>query len=130
MVQVLNYIPLLNATLPPNMNEFLKQYLTVASIKIPFSLLPDFIPNPLEWVSGFLTNPFNDRFQLFGLDSISFIWNFAEQLYTWAILLLIYVALTILSKCVPSSRYARFLLFPSVGANMCESGKLITSTTP
>ncbi len=106
MVQVLNYIPLLNATLPPNLSEFLKEYLTMASIKIPFSLLPDFIPNPREWLSEFLTNPFNDRFQLFGLDSISFIWNFAEQLYTWAILLLIYLVISILSRCLPSTRYA------------------------
>ncbi len=109
MVQILQYTSLINGIMPSNVELFIKDYLSVASIKIPFRLFPSFIPNPLVWVSVFLTDAFNDRFQQFGYESVSFVWNFAEQLITWVIMLLTYLTLNILSKYLPPNRSILFI---------------------
>ncbi len=105
MVQLLSYIPLINGVIPYNLEIFLRDYLSVGSIVIPLRLLPlgDF--NPLSWVASFATNPFNDRFQLFGYESVSFIWNFVEQLTTWFVVLLIYLVLRVLCRVLPENRH-------------------------
>jgi len=113
MVQLLSYIPLINGQLPPNMELFIGRYLSVGAIKIPFRSFPSFIPNPLSLLTAFVTNAFNDRFQLFGFESVSFIWNFAEQLATWLIMLVTYLVLRLLCKYLPQNRYGYSLLTTS-----------------
>ncbi len=104
MVQMLSFIPLINGVMPANMEMFMKDYLSVVSITIPFSLFPSFIPNPLAWIAVFISDAFNDRFHQFGFESASFLWNFAEQLLTWLIMLVIYTTLSVISLYLPDNR--------------------------
>ena len=96
---------MLESTMPDNLQTFLTTYLTIGSISIPYNILPDFIPNPKDMIRDFLTKPLSDRFRSAGFESLSFIYNFGDQISTWIILLLIYLTLIILTKCISKEKY-------------------------
>lgn len=108
MLQMLSYAPAINCDFPYNLEVFLTEYLSVSKVSIPFNLLPTWIPNPLSFLSGFLTTPFNARFLLCGYESFSFIYNFADQLLTWLLVLLFYILLRILTYLIPEKTCAIF----------------------
>ena len=104
MLQVLSYVPAISCEFPNNLEVFLTEYLTVGKVSIPFDILPSWIPNPLSYLSGFITTPFNERFELCGYQTFSFIYNFADQLITWLLVLLFYILLRILTYMIPESK--------------------------
>ena len=104
MVQFISYLPGLNCALPLNFEIFISDYLTIKKVSIPYELIPEFPYNPLNYASYFLTNPFSERFSLLGYNSISFIFNFLDELLTWILLLLLYLLLRILCSIIPKTR--------------------------
>ena len=96
MVQFISYLPGLNCALPPNFEIFMTDYLSIKKLSIPVDMIPEFPYNPLNYITCFLTNPFSERFSLLGYESISFIFNFLDELVTWLLLLLLYLLLMIL----------------------------------
>ena len=104
MIQMMSYPPLMNWILPDNLINFITNYMTINSISIPFNLLPDWVPNPLNALQMFIFDPFNDKMMQYGYISISFIYNFAQQLFTWIVLLAIYLMLCLFVKLIPSQR--------------------------
>ena len=104
MIQILSYPPLMNWILPDNLINFITNYMTVNSISIPFNLFPSFLPNPMNLLNPFIFNPFNDRMAQYGYISISFIWNFGQQLFTWITLLAIYLLLCLFIYYVPPNK--------------------------
>lgn len=104
MLQLLSYLPGLNIYIPSNLETFLTEYLTVKDITIPFNKLPDFPFNPLNYLEVFATNPFTEKLEAIGYESISFISNFSDEILTWITLLLLYLLLHILCKLIPESR--------------------------
>jgi len=111
MVQMISYISLLDCNIPNIFRLLLTEYLTVRKVAIPFNLVPDFPFNPLSQFTRFLTEPLNERFEELEYESISFIFNFAEELLTWIILGLIYVLLKVLYKIGPKSLYILCFIF-------------------
>ena len=103
MLQMLSYLPMIDCDIPQNLVVFLTQYMTVGKVSLPFDMMPSWIPNPLAYLPTFLTDPFNGRFSLCGYATLSFIYNFADQLTTWCLLLAFYIALCILTKWIPES---------------------------
>jgi len=95
MIQIIFYVPLINCVLPANFEYFLTNYLSACRIVIPFNLLPSWIPRPQDFLTQFLTVPFNERFLDMGYASLSFIYNFADELMTWILLLFFYILLKI-----------------------------------
>eukprot|EP01022_Parablepharisma_sp_SALTPOND_P001165 TRINITY_DN105725_c2_g1_i1.p1 TRINITY_DN105725_c2_g1~~TRINITY_DN105725_c2_g1_i1.p1 ORF type:complete len:1460 (-),score=75.94 TRINITY_DN105725_c2_g1_i1:591-4970(-) len=108
MLQIVSYIPIINCQLPYNLEVFLTQYLTVSKVVFPFKALPKWIPNPLHYVTAFLTDSLSERFSLCGYESLSFIFNFADQLATWLLLLGFYFLLQLLT-CMISEKRCGFL---------------------
>eukprot|EP00826_Nyctotherus_ovalis_P037999 TRINITY_DN3520_c0_g1_i10.p1 TRINITY_DN3520_c0_g1~~TRINITY_DN3520_c0_g1_i10.p1 ORF type:complete len:539 (+),score=102.67 TRINITY_DN3520_c0_g1_i10:155-1771(+) len=104
MLQLLSYLPALNCLMPYNLEIFLTQYLTVEGIALPFSMLPDFALNPMRYIDSFVTDPFSDRFLAAGYESISFIFNFSDEILTWLMLLLLYLLLKLLCCLVPQKK--------------------------
>ncbi len=104
MLQILSYIPAIGCQIPSNLQVFLTEYLAVAKMTVPLKALPGFIPNPLGWLGDFLTVPVNLRFSICGYESVSFIYNFADQLLTWVLLAVGYIALCLLTSILPKSR--------------------------
>ncbi len=104
MLQILAYIPLTNLLLPANFEIFLTNYLSVSKIAIPFALLPEWVSRPPDLVSDFATPPLNERFESGGLETVSFVYNFSEQLLTWAITIVAYLALVLCDLILPSNR--------------------------
>ena len=98
---MISYLPLINCKIPTNLQIFLTNYLSVAKIVIPFQLLPAFIPNPLAFLTDFLTEPFSYLYSYCGYYSLSFIYNFASELFTWLFLLIIYLILNFLTWIAP-----------------------------
>jgi len=108
MLQILSFIPGINCYLPPNLETFLTEYLNIGNLVFPFQLLPDWIPNPLSWLSYYLMNPISTRFSLCGYESISFIYNFGAQLFTWVLLFIGYLILTAITKLFPEPKCMYF----------------------
>jgi len=104
MLQILSYIPVINCVMPYNLEVFLTEYLSVSKMNFPFYLFYGWIPNPFSFIPAFLTNPFNDKFLMAGYKSLSFIYNFLEQLITWVILGVFYCVLRILTYFIPEER--------------------------
>ncbi len=104
MLQLLSYIPAIDCVFPYNLNAFLTQYMSVSSVSIPYSILPDWVPNLLSYLSDFVTEPFNSQFEGCGYESLSFIYNFADQLTTWLLVLMFYLLLRFLTWIVPVSK--------------------------
>jgi len=111
MVQMLSYIPLLDCNVPNIFKLLLTEYLTITKIAIPFNLIPDFPSNPLSQFTRFLTEPLNEKFGELKYESISFIFNFSEELLTWIVLGLIYLLLKVLYKRAPKFLYMLCLIF-------------------
>lgn len=109
-IQILTYLPLIDCLVPANLEIVLSDYFTIAEIKIPFDLVPEWIPNPKTYLEFFEIIPFSDRFELNGYDSLSFVYNFAEDLLTWSLLIFLYLGLRFLSWLFPQIKYCRFVL--------------------
>lgn len=101
-VQILSYLPLIDCLIPTNLEMVLNDYLTIGDLTIPFDILPSWVPNPKDLLVLFETLPFNERFGLAGFDSLSFVYNFAEDLFTWIILIFFYLLLKATAKLFPS----------------------------
>ena len=95
---------MINCYIPQNLEQFLTTYLIMQNLVIPFNIFPSFIPNPLSIFSGFLSASFVANFKLRGIQSLSFLYNFADQLFTWLVLGIIYIVLKILTKCIPEKK--------------------------
>lgn len=104
MLQLLSYLPGLNCYIPSNLEAFLTEYLTVKDITIPFNKIPDFPFNPMKYIECFITNPFSVKFETIGYESISFLFNCADELLTWLSLLLIYLFLKVVCRVVPEKK--------------------------
>jgi len=106
MLQIISYLPIIKCNIPYNLEVFLTQYLSVSKTTFPFKMLPKWVPNPLSIFMPFLVVPFSERFILCGYESLSFIYNFSEELTTWLLLLVFYIALTVLCWIFPEdSKY-------------------------
>eukprot|EP00826_Nyctotherus_ovalis_P018376 TRINITY_DN15501_c0_g1_i13.p1 TRINITY_DN15501_c0_g1~~TRINITY_DN15501_c0_g1_i13.p1 ORF type:complete len:281 (+),score=54.01 TRINITY_DN15501_c0_g1_i13:379-1221(+) len=80
MLQILSYLPVLNCELPSNYRIVLTEYLSDQIVALPFSLIPEFPYNPLNYLTVFLTEPLNEKFEEMDFESVSFIFNFSEEL--------------------------------------------------
>ncbi len=105
MLQMLSYVPAINCDFPYNLETFLTKYLTVSKISIPYDIFPDWVPNPMSYLSSFVTLPFSARFEVCGYETFSFIYNFSDQLTTWLLIFAFYVLLRILTHIIPESKY-------------------------
>jgi len=103
MLQILAYIPIISCELPYNLEIFLTQYLSVSRVSFPFKMLPSWVPNPLTYIRNFLVIPFNTRFELCGFESLSFIYNFSEQLFTWVLLIAFYILIRLICLVIPDN---------------------------
>jgi len=103
MLQLLSYIPIIDCEIPYNLETFLTEYLTISKIAFPFQLVTGFMPDFLYYIGKWLIEPFNERFSICGYESLSFIYNFLDQLLTWVLLILFYIALRILTCIFPES---------------------------
>jgi len=101
----------LDCNVPNIFKLLLTEYLTITKVAIPFNLIPDFPFNPLSQLTRFLTEPLNERFGELNYESISFIFNFSEELLTWIVLGLIYLLLKVLYKRAPEFLYMFCLIF-------------------
>ena len=104
ILQIISYIPVIDCYLPPILEIFLTQYLTMGKLVLPFSLFPDWIPNPLGWMSDMAIYHVTENFLRSGFNSMSFLYNFADQLFTWLILALIYTILKFICLLTPKNR--------------------------
>lgn len=104
MIQFLSYLPVIDCYIPYCLEQFLTEHMTIKEVTIPFEMLPDSFWTPLDSLAAFVTEPFNNRFLVNGYESISFLYNFAEELTTWLLLVLLYLLLEILTRIVPSSK--------------------------
>ena len=104
MLQIISYLPIIDCDLPYNLQIFLTNYLTVSQVSFPWKMLPDYIPNPLYLFRFFLTAPLNMRFEMCGYSTLSFLYNFANELSTWMCLAFFYVLLRFLTYIFPSPR--------------------------
>ena len=71
---------MLDSVLPPNFEMFLTNYLTMAQLVLPINLLPGGIGNIFSYLSFFALSDITSKLKLRGLQSLSFIYNFADQL--------------------------------------------------
>ena len=111
MVQMVSFIPLLDCNIPNIFRLLLTEYLTITKVVIPFNSIPDFPYDPLSQLTRFLTEPLNEKFEELGYESISFIFNFSEELLTWIVLGLTYPLLKVLYKTAPKFLYMFCLIF-------------------
>ena len=128
MLQILSYLPIIDCDLPSNFEIFITEYLTVSQVVFPFQMLPQFVPNPLSFLTDFLTAALNDRYSLCGYESVSFIYNFGSQLLTWILLFLLYLVLLILVRIIPKSKYGSWLHLLDVP--WCIHGRVIMNIIP
>ena len=101
MLQILSYLPMMGCIIPYNLELFLTEYLTVKKMVFPFHLIPGIPFNPFSAFADFITKPLNDRFALSGYETLSFLFNFADELMTWLILLGVYLLLAMLTSILP-----------------------------
>eukprot|EP00826_Nyctotherus_ovalis_P064808 TRINITY_DN9514_c0_g2_i10.p1 TRINITY_DN9514_c0_g2~~TRINITY_DN9514_c0_g2_i10.p1 ORF type:complete len:251 (+),score=26.46 TRINITY_DN9514_c0_g2_i10:202-954(+) len=103
-VQFISYLPVINCYLPYCFTQFLANYLKIKNVTIPFQLLPDSLWTPLKTFAVFLTEPFNSRLLENGYESVSFLYNFAEELITWIGIALLYLLLLILTRIISKEK--------------------------
>ena len=96
-----SFIPSLNINFPNNYSEFVSTYLTIKSITIPFDALPEWLPNLKKLIRDWTVAQLTGNFKLAGIESMNFIYNFADQLGTWIIMLFGYIILRILTRLIP-----------------------------
>lgn len=104
MLQVIAYLPVIPCAIPDNFLTFLEEYLTIGEFAIPFDMLPDFIPKPERLFEFFDGIEFNVDFKIYSFESPSFLHNFMDELSTWFLLLLFYLAINLLLKLRPTSK--------------------------
>ena len=104
MLQLISYLPILKVFVPQTLSTFLTEYLSITNLSIPFDLIPDIGFDPLGLFEYFIAYPFNEFFEIAGYESINFLFNFADELLTWFLLLLLYLLLIILNKIVPKEK--------------------------
>ncbi len=104
MLQILYYTQLLEMQIPQNLQLFLNNYLSVAKMKLPFSVDLTLI-FPASWVSQLESCFLGIQFQSFGLNTASFLYNFYEQLFTWVLLFCCYIGLSVLDRLRPKGRF-------------------------
>jgi len=105
MVQIISYIPILKLEIPYNLQIFLTEYLTVSKVAIPFNLLPKGIPNPLDFLSAFVTDSLGENFKICGYETFSFIYNFGQELTSWACIFGFYILLCFLNVVLPVNSF-------------------------
>lgn len=105
MIQMLSFTPVLNCEMPSNLEEILTKYFGVSKSSIPFDDLPTWVPNPRKFIAKFKTDPLNSKFDNAGYASISFLYNFSDQLGTWIILTLAYFLIHLAGEAIPSKLY-------------------------
>jgi len=105
MLQMISFLPLINVELPSFFETVINDYLTIKRVSIPLKALPDFIFNPLELLASFITKPFNTKFIMSGYDSLSFLFNFADELFTWVCIFFFYLFLRFLTAIIPRGKY-------------------------
>lgn len=105
MIQIISYLPLLDCDIPDNYALVLTEYISIKEVKIPFNMIPKFFYNPLDHFAEFLTSPLNDKFKDLDYESISFMFNFSEDLLTWLMLGLIYILLSLFAWALPKFGY-------------------------
>ena len=110
MLQMVSYIPVIDCYIPQNLEIFLIEYLSIGSLAIPFDMIPEFKYNPLNYIDYFLTDPFNDKFFATGYESISFVFNFSDEILTWLSLFFVYLVLKLLCSLLSKSRYSFSLI--------------------
>ena len=98
MMQILSYIPLIDVTVPGNYLHFVKEFFGVSKASIPFDSFPDWVPNPKGIIEKFNIPTENVKALEAGYVSISFLYNFGYQLFTWTIMLILYLVFTLLTK--------------------------------
>ncbi len=108
MLQILSYLPVIDCFVPSNLEIFLTKYLAISKTVFQFQIVPSSFPNPLSWMGFFLTSPLNIRLELMGYNSVNFLYNFADELFTWVLLGLTYVALWLLNSFLPAGGLYRF----------------------
>eukprot|EP00826_Nyctotherus_ovalis_P051748 TRINITY_DN6483_c0_g1_i10.p1 TRINITY_DN6483_c0_g1~~TRINITY_DN6483_c0_g1_i10.p1 ORF type:complete len:250 (-),score=84.38 TRINITY_DN6483_c0_g1_i10:889-1638(-) len=109
MLQIISYIPVMDCFIPSNLELFLTEYLDIKNLALPLDLIPSFKYNPLNYVEAFVTDPFSEKFSLAGYQTISFIFNFSNEITTWLLLLLLYFVLKLACAVIPESRYCLLL---------------------
>lgn len=90
MMQILSYIPVIDCNVPSKLEYFLTVHFGLSKCSIPFDLLPSWMYNPMDFIAKFKTKSLSSRFESAGYVSVSFIYNFINQLITWIALTLIY----------------------------------------
>jgi len=103
MLQMLSLVPLIDCNMPAILYKFMTEYLSVAKVALPIKLVP------YEFIYKFETKPFNSRFYENGYESTSIIINFIDQLTTWALLLLFYLIINLLTYFIPISSKLGFI---------------------
>ncbi len=103
MAQLIYYTPVFSTQIPANLNMFIANYLTVAQIQIPSSL--NFVSLPTEWLDQLQSSLIDGNLKDFGLSSLSFLYNFYQQLFTWLALLCCYLCLVALDRLRPKGRF-------------------------
>ena len=102
IIQILSYLPMIDCLIPYILEIFLTQYLTMGKLTIPYSILPNWFPNPLNWLSDLVLSNLGENYIRTGISSVSFLYNFADQLTTWIVLGIIYIFLKAVSAITPN----------------------------
>eukprot|EP00826_Nyctotherus_ovalis_P058721 TRINITY_DN8097_c0_g2_i2.p1 TRINITY_DN8097_c0_g2~~TRINITY_DN8097_c0_g2_i2.p1 ORF type:complete len:245 (+),score=46.49 TRINITY_DN8097_c0_g2_i2:206-940(+) len=105
MIQMLSFVPVLDCQVPGTLEFILTSSFGVSKSSVPFEALPSWVPNPKTFIAKFETEPLNSRFDNAGYTSISFIYNFSDQLGTWIILVLLYFVIGFAGKTLPKFLY-------------------------
>eukprot|EP00826_Nyctotherus_ovalis_P053387 TRINITY_DN6930_c0_g2_i1.p1 TRINITY_DN6930_c0_g2~~TRINITY_DN6930_c0_g2_i1.p1 ORF type:complete len:134 (+),score=13.30 TRINITY_DN6930_c0_g2_i1:75-476(+) len=108
MIQVLSYLPLLNLSIPSNLEIFLDEYLSFKGLTFPFDIFPKLSFGPEKFAELFSTEAFGELFGLHGFESFNFLYVFCDELFTWLLMGLGYVALNVLYRIIKKSRYFLF----------------------
>ena len=104
MLQILFYTPVIESHMPDNLLMILTKYLSVTQMRIPVQIdLKFFLPD--GWVDELKSSLLSMKLQEFGLSSMSFLYNFYQQFFTWIILVACYLVLVILDSIRPESRF-------------------------
>lgn len=105
MVQVLSYLPILNLDIPANLEIFLTEYLSIGELVMPFDIFPDFPLNPAKFAELFISESFSEKFSIAGYKSFNFLYAFYEELFTWILMGVGYIALRFLCCIFRGSKY-------------------------
>eukprot|EP00826_Nyctotherus_ovalis_P034322 TRINITY_DN2838_c0_g1_i1.p1 TRINITY_DN2838_c0_g1~~TRINITY_DN2838_c0_g1_i1.p1 ORF type:complete len:211 (-),score=49.39 TRINITY_DN2838_c0_g1_i1:204-836(-) len=98
MMQFVSFLPAIDCVIPGNLELFITKYFGVSKVSIPFEYLPDWVPNPANFMKQLETQPLNEKFQKLGYTSVSFIHNFSGQFFTILAVALAYLGIALGSK--------------------------------